>query len=58
MEFGLGIPHTGKLASPEYVRDFCQAADELGYEGGANKKGIASQVSDRRIETELEPEDA
>lgn len=33
MEFGLGIPHTGKLASPEYVRDFCQAADELGYEG-------------------------
>jgi len=33
VEFGLGIPHTGKLASPEYVRDFCQAADELGYEG-------------------------
>ena len=33
MEFGLGIPHTGKLASPEYVRDFCQAADDLGYDG-------------------------
>lgn len=33
MEFGLGVPHTGKLASPDYVRDFCQAADELGYEG-------------------------
>lgn len=33
MEFGLGIPHTGKLASPDFVRDFCQAADELGYEG-------------------------
>jgi len=33
MEFGLSIPHTGSLASPEYVRDFCQAADELGYDG-------------------------
>lgn len=33
MEFGLAIPHTGKLASAEYVRDFCQTADELGYEG-------------------------
>jgi len=33
MEFGLRIPHTGKLASPVFVRDFCQAADELGYDG-------------------------
>ncbi|MCH2172464.1 TIGR03619 family F420-dependent LLM class oxidoreductase [Myxococcota bacterium] len=33
MEFGLAIPHTGKFASPEYVRDFCQTADELGYDG-------------------------
>ena len=33
MEFGLAIPHTGPLASSEYVRDFCQAADELGYDG-------------------------
>lgn len=33
MEFGLTIPHTGRLASPDYVRDFCQAADDLGYEG-------------------------
>ena len=33
MEFGLAIPHTGTLASAEYVRDFCQTADELGYEG-------------------------
>jgi len=33
MEFGLAIPHTGNLASPEYVRDFCQTADELGYDG-------------------------
>jgi probable F420-dependent oxidoreductase len=33
VEFGLGIPHTGKFASPEYVRDVCQAADELGYDG-------------------------
>jgi probable F420-dependent oxidoreductase len=33
VEFGLGVPHTGRLASAAYVRDFCQAADELGYEG-------------------------
>ncbi len=33
MEIGLAIPHTGKLASPGFVRDFCQAADELGYDG-------------------------
>ena len=33
MEIGLAIPHTGRHASAEYVRDFCQAADELGYDG-------------------------
>jgi probable F420-dependent oxidoreductase len=33
LEFGLGIPHTGPLASAVFVRDFCQAADELGYDG-------------------------
>jgi len=33
MEFGLAVPHTGRLASADYVRDFCQAADELGYDG-------------------------
>jgi len=31
MQLGLGIPHTGKLASRDFVRDFSQAAEELGY---------------------------
>jgi len=31
MELGLTIPHTGRLASPQFVRDVAQAADELGY---------------------------
>jgi probable F420-dependent oxidoreductase len=31
MELGLSIPHTGKLASPAYVKDFCQTADDLGF---------------------------
>jgi probable F420-dependent oxidoreductase len=31
VEFGLTIPHTGQMASPEFVRDFCVAADTLGF---------------------------
>ncbi|MCU1344788.1 MAG: putative F420-dependent oxidoreductase, Rv2161c family, partial [Acidimicrobiia bacterium] len=31
MELGLTIPHTGRHASPQFVRDVAQAADELGY---------------------------
>jgi probable F420-dependent oxidoreductase len=31
MELGLTIPHTGKLASPQYVREFCETADNLGF---------------------------
>jgi probable F420-dependent oxidoreductase len=33
MEFGLMIPHTGRRASPSYVRGFCTAADEAGFNG-------------------------
>lgn len=33
LEIGLPIPHTGRLASPEFVRDFCVAAEELGFHG-------------------------
>src|SRR5262245_13020229 len=33
MEFGLTIPHTGRRASPEYIRRYCTAADVAGFEG-------------------------
>ena len=33
MEIGLSIPHTGKLASPSFVREFCVAAEEAGFGG-------------------------
>lgn len=33
MEIGTGIPHTGALASPEYVREFCITAEETGWDG-------------------------
>jgi probable F420-dependent oxidoreductase len=31
MKLALSIPHHGRLAGPEFVRDFCMAADELGF---------------------------
>jgi probable F420-dependent oxidoreductase len=31
MQFGVMIPHIGPAASPGFIRDFCQAADDLGY---------------------------
>jgi probable F420-dependent oxidoreductase len=31
MEIGVRIPHTGKEATPEFVRDWCATADEAGY---------------------------
>lgn len=31
MELGLRIPHTGPLAGPAYMRDFCAAAEESGW---------------------------
>jgi probable F420-dependent oxidoreductase len=33
MEIGLGIPHTGRLASARFVREFCIAAEEAGFGG-------------------------
>jgi len=33
MEIGITVPHTGKLASPEFVRDFCVTAEEAGWDG-------------------------
>jgi probable F420-dependent oxidoreductase len=33
MEIGVSIPHTGRLASPQFVREFCVAAEEAGFGG-------------------------
>jgi probable F420-dependent oxidoreductase len=33
MEFGVVIPHTGRHASPEYVRGFCTSAEDAGFDG-------------------------
>ncbi|MGE0881491.1 MAG: TIGR03619 family F420-dependent LLM class oxidoreductase [Acidimicrobiia bacterium] len=33
MEIGTGIPHTGRLASPDYIREFCITAEEAGWDG-------------------------
>jgi len=33
MEIGLSIPHTGRLASPAFVREFCVTAEEAGFDG-------------------------
>jgi probable F420-dependent oxidoreductase len=32
MEFGLTIPHTGRNASPEWVRDYATAAEDAGWD--------------------------
>ena len=33
MQIGVNLPHAGGAASPGLVRDFCQAAEELGFDG-------------------------
>ncbi len=33
MDFGVMIPHTGRRASPEFVRRFCETADDAGFDG-------------------------
>jgi alkanesulfonate monooxygenase SsuD/methylene tetrahydromethanopterin reductase-like flavin-dependent oxidoreductase (luciferase family) len=33
MEIGVNLPHAGRAASPGLVRDVCQAAEELGFDG-------------------------
>ena len=32
MEIGVRIPHTGKQATPEFVREWCTTADQAGYD--------------------------
>jgi probable F420-dependent oxidoreductase len=33
MEVGVTIPHTGRYASPEWVREYCTTAETLGFDG-------------------------
>ena len=32
MEFGLTIPHTGRHASPDWVREYCTVAEQIGWD--------------------------
>jgi len=32
VDIGLTIPHTGRYASPEWVREYCTAAEQLGFD--------------------------
>jgi alkanesulfonate monooxygenase SsuD/methylene tetrahydromethanopterin reductase-like flavin-dependent oxidoreductase (luciferase family) len=33
MEIGTSIPHTGALASPGFIREFCITAEQVGWDG-------------------------
>ena len=53
------IPHTGKLASSDYPRDFVQAADELGFDDLAVSMGAAFAIQadpDRKLHRFRHPE--
>jgi probable F420-dependent oxidoreductase len=47
LEIGLQAPHIGVHASPDYVRDFCQAAEHLGFDAvwTADHVAVPKQVS-------------
>src|SRR4029079_15378056 len=32
MDVGVTIPHTGRYASPEWVREYCTTAEQLGFD--------------------------
>ena len=32
MEVGVTIPHTGRYASPDWVREYCTTAEQLGFD--------------------------
>jgi probable F420-dependent oxidoreductase len=49
MEFGVMIPHTGRRATPEYVRRFCETADDAGFDG---QWGVDHKVMPHHTDTE------
>ena len=49
MEIGVRIPHTGERASPELVRQWCMAADRLGFD---SLWGVDHVVMPQRVESQ------
>jgi probable F420-dependent oxidoreductase len=49
MEFGLTIPHTGRNASPDWVRDYATVADEAGWD---SLWGVDHLVMPQRTDSE------
>ena len=48
MEIGVRIPHTGRTASPEFVREFCTTAEAAGFDG---LFGVDHIVMPQRVES-------
>ncbi len=48
MKVGVRIPHTGRQATPEFVRSWCAAADRLGYDA---LWGVDHVVMPERVES-------
>ena len=48
MEIGVRIPHTGRHATPAFVREWCTAADRLGYD---SLWGVDHVVMPRHVES-------
>jgi probable F420-dependent oxidoreductase len=49
MEIGVRIPHTGRRASPAFVREWCVAADQLGFDA---LWGVDHVVMPQRVESQ------
>ena len=48
MEVGVRIPHTGRRATPEFVRSWCSAADRLGFD---SLWGVDHVVMPQKVES-------
>lgn len=48
MEIGLRIPHTGRRASPAFVREWCRAAEDAGFD---SLWGVDHVVMPQRVES-------
>jgi len=51
MEIGLRIPHTGKDATPDFVRRWCSTADRLGFD---SVWGVDHMVMPQKVESKYE----
>jgi hypothetical protein len=48
MEIGVRIPHTGRRATPEFVRAWCSTADAAGFD---SLWGVDHVVMPQRVES-------